>query len=86
MSSVAWNKPQRITLGVNGEACRTIMDEWLYRQAPVTMTVRRARTEGMVCIIMDVEPAKVAKVAQAVCFVAWCINLRSDIKVDIKPL
>lgn len=31
MSSVAWNKPQRITLGVNGEACRTIMDEWLYK-------------------------------------------------------
>ena len=55
MSSVVWNKPQRITLGVNGEACRTIMDEWLYRQAPVTMTVRRARTEGMGCIIMDVE-------------------------------
>ena len=83
MSSVAWNKPQRITLGVNGEACRTIMDEWLYRQAPVTMTVLRARTEGMVCIIMDVEPAKDAK---AVYFAAWCINLRSDIKVDIKQL
>lgn len=86
MSSIAWNKPQRITLGVNGEACRAIMDEWLYRQAPVTMTVRRARTEGIVCIIMDVEPAKDAKDAQAVYFVAWCINLRSDIKVDIKPL
>ena len=86
MSSIAWNKPQRITLGVNGETCRTIMDEWLYRQAPVTMTVRRARTEGMVCIIMDVEPAKDEKAAKAVYFVAWCINIRSDIKVDIKPL
>ena len=78
-----WTKPQRITLGVNGDACRAIMDEWLYRQAPVTMTVRRARTEGMVCIIMDVEPAKDAK---AVYFAAWCINIRRDIKVDIKPL
>lgn len=83
MSSVAWNKPQRITLGVNGDAFRAIMDEWLYRQAPVTMTMRRARTEGIVCIIMDVEPAKDVN---AVYFASWCINIRSDIKVDIKPL
>ena len=78
-----WTKPHRITLGVNGDACRAIMDEWLYRQAPVTMTVRRARTEGLVCIIIDVEPEKDAK---AVYFAAWCINIRRDIKVDIKPL
>ena len=83
MSSVAWNKPQRITLGVDGDVCRAIMDEWLYRQAPVTMTVRRARTEGMVCIIIDVDPEKDEK---AVCFAAWCINLRNDIKIAIKPL
>ena len=83
MSSIAWNKPQRITLGVNGDTCRTIMDEWLYRQAPVTMTVRRARTEGMLCIIMDVDPSKDVK---ALYFAAWCTKIRSDIKVDIKPL
>ena len=44
---IGWNKPQRVTIGLPSKIVPRIMDEWLYRDAPVAMTVRRAKTKGL---------------------------------------
>lgn len=36
---IGWNKPQRVTIGLPSKIVPRIMDEWLYRDAPVAMTV-----------------------------------------------
>lgn len=38
-NEVAWNKPQRVTLGLPSKIIVRVMDEWIYRNAPVAMTV-----------------------------------------------
>ena len=75
---IDWNKPQRVTIGLPSKIVPRIMDEWLYRDAPVAMTVRRAKTKGLTLLIMELgkENAK-----------GWCIQQAGGTaKVDIKPL
>lgn len=50
---IGWNKPQRVTIGLPSKIVPRIMDEWLYRDAPVAMTVRRAKTKGLTLLIME---------------------------------
>lgn len=49
MNGVSYDVAQRITLGMKAADCRFIMDEWLHRDAPCTLTVRRAKTKGLLC-------------------------------------
>lgn len=83
MSRVEWNAAQRITLGVDADMCRRIMEEWFHRQAPVAMTVRKAKTPGLYAVVIDVDAAKEVR---GVHFALWCIDMDKDIKVDIKGL
>lgn len=80
---IGWNKPQRVTIGLPSKIVPRIMDEWLYRDAPVAMTVRRAKTKGLVLCIMDIEES----CAAGIVFASWCIQAANGAaKVDIKPL
>lgn len=81
--AIGWDKPQRVTIGVPSRIVSGIMDEWLYRAAPVAMTVRRAKTKGMILLIMELS----AENARGTIFVSWCIQqAQGAAKVDIKPL
>lgn len=81
---IAWDKPQRITLGLPSKMMGKVMDEWLYRKAPVTMTVRRAKTKGLTAVVMDI---KGEANAEGIIFASWCINeANGAAKIDIKPL
>ena len=81
--AIGWNKPQRVTIGVPSRIVSGIMDEWLYRAAPVSMTVRRAKTKGMILLIMELS----AENARGTIFASWCIQqAQGAAKVDIKPL
>lgn len=82
-TTIGWDKPQRVTIGVPSRLVSGIMDEWLYRAAPVPMTVRRAKTKGLVLLIMELG----AEDAKGMVFASWCIQLAGGTaKVDIKPL
>ena len=83
MSRVERCAAQRVTLGVDADMCRRIMEEWFYRQAPVAMTVRKAKTPGLYAVVMDVDAAKEAR---GLHFAAWCIDMDKNIKIDIKEL
>lgn len=84
IATTAWDKPQRITLGLPSKMMGRVMDEWLYRKAPVTMTVRRAKTKGLTAVQMDIEGEANA---EGIIFASWCINeANGAAKVDIKPL
>lgn len=81
--AIGWNKPQRVTIGVPSRIVSGIMDEWLYRAAPVAMTVRRAKTKGIILLIMELS----AENARGTIFASWCIQqAQGTAKVDIKPL
>lgn len=82
-NEVVWNKPQRVTLGLPSKIIVRVMDEWIYRNAPVAMTVKRAKTKGLVLCIMDIEES----CAAGIVFASWCIQAANGAaKVDIKPL
>ncbi len=83
LEKVGWNKPQRVTVGVPSGIVTRIMDEWVYRAAPVVMTVRRAKTKGLILLVMDLGKDD----ARGMVFVCWCIKqANGTAKVDIKPL
>lgn len=83
-NEIAWNKPQRITLGLPSKMMGRVMDEWIYRNAPVTMTVRRAKTKGLTAVVMDVQGEANA---EGIIFAGWCIKeANGAAKIDIKPL
>lgn len=48
---------QRVTLGLKGNELLGVMEEWLHRGAPVSLTVRRARTTGLMLCVMEVDYA-----------------------------
>lgn len=80
---IGWNKPQRVTIGLPSKIVPRIMDEWLYRDAPVAMTVRRAKTKGLTLLIMELGKED----AKGMIFASWCIQAANGAaKVDIKPL
>lgn len=83
IETIGWDKPQRVTIGLPSRLVSGIMDEWLYRAAPVAMTVRRAKTKGMILLIMELSEEN----AKGVIFASWCIQqAQGTAKVDIKPL
>ena len=41
--AIGWDKPQRVTIGVPSRIVSGIMDEWLYRAAPVARKTHAAR-------------------------------------------
>lgn len=77
-----WTCPQRITLGLSSSLCRSVMDEWLHRCAPVELRLRRARTPGLVLVMMDIRPGGDQ---DAVLFASWVLRMAgAGAKVDIK--
>lgn len=76
------NRKHRITLGMKPAEALKAMEEWLQRQAPVDMTVRRAKTQGMVCMVVDIVPNGNAS---GLYWLSWCVK-NYDCKVDIKEL
>ena len=50
------NRKHRITLGMKPADASKAVDEWLSRQAPVDMTLRRAKTQGLVLLIAELVP------------------------------
>lgn len=56
MNGADFTKRQRITLGMKTKEASKAMDEWLYRQAPCDMRVRRAKTKGMVAVTIETDP------------------------------
>lgn len=82
-NEVAWNKPQRVTLGLPSKIIVRVMDEWIYRNAPIAMTVKRAKTKGFTLLIMELGKEN----AKGMIFASWCIQQAGGTaKVDIKPL
>lgn len=79
---IGWDESQRVTLGVDADACRRIMEEWFGRKAPVPMTIRKAKTKGLYAITMDVS----AKEEEGLLFACWCIRMIPQIMVDVKSL
>ena len=83
MSEIGWNEAQRVSIGLPSKIVSRIMDEWLYRDAPVAMTVRRAKTKGLTLLIMELGKEN----AKGAVFASWCIQAANGAaKVDIKPL
>ena len=81
--TIGLDKPQRVTIGLPSRYVSGIMDEWLYRAAPVAMTVRRAKTKGLILLIMELGKED----AKGMVFASWCIqHAGGTAKVDIKPL
>ena len=81
--AIGWDKPQRVTIGVPSRFVSGFMDEWLHRAAPVAMTVRRAKTKGLILLIMELGTED----ARGMMFASWCIQqAQGAAKVDIKPL
>lgn len=76
------NRKHRITLGMSSRDAGRAMEEWLQRQAPVDMTVRRAKTQGMVCFVVDLIPNGNAG---GLYWLSWCVK-NYNCKVDIKEL
>lgn len=84
MEAIDYNIPQRITLGLKADSCRMVMDEWIYRSAPCVLTIRKAKTKGMFCIVADITPNGNP---EGLCFISWCIrNLTDRVQIDIKRL
>lgn len=76
-------KRQRITLGMSMKYAGRAMDEWLYRQAPCDMRVRRAKTKGMVAVTIESDPKTDG--AGAI-WASWCVQHLQGVKVDIKDI
>lgn len=83
MKETGWNRPQRVTLGVDREMLGMMMEEWMYREAPVTLTVRKARSKGLYAVIMEVDAMREPK---GLYFASWCIDRCKGAKVDLKEM
>lgn len=80
---IDFRKPQHVTIGMPSDMVARAMDEWLYRAAPVAMTVRRAKTKGLTLLCMDLNENDM----KGVLFASWLLQLANGrAKVDIKPL
>ena len=76
------NRKHRITLGMKPADAGRAMEEWIRRQAPVDMTVRRAKTQGLVLLIAELVPNDNAS---GLYWLSWCVK-NYNCKVDIKEL
>lgn len=76
------NRKHRITLGVKPADASKAVDEWLSRQAPVDMNLRRAKTQGLVLLIAELVPNDNAS---GLYWLSWCVK-NYNCKVDIKEL
>ena len=76
------NRKHRITLGMKPADAGRAMEEWIRRQAPVDMTVRRAKTQGMVCFVVDLI---LNGNASGLYWLSWCVK-EYNCMVDIKEL
>lgn len=70
MNGADFTKRQRITLGMKTKEASKAMDEWLYRQAPCDMMVRRAKDKDGAGLI----------------WASWCVQNLDGVKVDIKDI
>lgn len=77
-----YSRKHRVTLGMKSAEAGRAMEEWLHRAAPFDMHVRRAKTAGLICLIVELVPEKDAS---ALYWLSWCIK-NYDCKVDIKEL
>lgn len=84
MNGADFTKRQRITLGMKTKEASKAMDEWLYRQAPCDMRVRRAKTEGMVAVTIETDPKD--KDGAGFIWASWCVQNLDGVKVDIKDI
>lgn len=78
-----WHRPQRVTLGVSSQDCITAMEEWLHRDCPIDVTVKKAKTKGLRCLICDVYPIKNPS---GLYWVAWVIQRCKNVKVNAKEI
>ena len=76
------NRKHRITLGMKPADAGRAMEEWIRRQAPVDMNLRRAKTQGLVLLIADLVPNDNAS---GLYWLSWCVK-NYNCKVDIKEL
>lgn len=76
------NRKHRITLGMKPADAGRAMEEWIRRQAPVDMTLRRAKTQGLVLLIAELVPNDNAS---GLYWLSWCVK-NYNCKVDIKEL
>ena len=77
-----YNRKHRFTVGMKPADAGRAMEEWIRRQAPVDMTVRRAKTQGMVCFVVDLIPNGNAS---GLYWLSWCVK-EYNCMVDIKEL
>ena len=77
-----YKRKHRITLGMKPADAINAMEEWLHRSAPCDITVRRAKTQGMVCFVADIVPETQAT---GLYWLSWCVQHYSC-KVDVKEL
>ena len=77
-----YKRKHRFTLGLKAADAGRAMDEWLHRAAPCDMHVRKAKTQGWVCFIVEAVPEKEA---DGLYWLSWCVK-HYDCKVDIKEL
>ncbi len=77
-----WKKKHRFTVGMKVADAGSAMEEWLHRKAPCDMTVRRAKTKGWVCFIVDAVPEKEPG---GIYWLSWLVQ-HYECKTDIKEL
>ena len=77
-----WAKKQRITVGMKSADAGRALEEWLHRAAPCDLHVRRAKTKGWICFVVDTVPEKEP---DGVYWLSWCVQ-HFDCKADIKEL
>ena len=74
--------PRRWILGLKRDECQQAMEEWLHRGAPVAVKIQRAKTIGMVCMTIDIDPKEVP---EGVYFVRYLQQRFPNMKVNINP-
>ena len=74
--------PRRWILGLKRDECQQAMEEWLHRGAPVAVKIQRAKTIGMVCMTIDIDPREVP---EGVYFVRYLQQRFPNMKVNINP-
>lgn len=74
--------PRRWILGLKRDECQEAMEEWLHRGAPVAVKIQRAKTIGMVCMTIDIDPKEVP---EGVYFVRYLQQRFPNMKVNINP-
>lgn len=74
--------PRRWILGLKRDECQEAMEEWLHRGAPVAVKIQRAKTIGMVCMTIGIDPKEVP---EGVYFVRYLQQRFPNMKVNINP-